>query len=472
MINVEIVDGKVKLGKLESGKKSVVFYSKKMNPFFVRVRKGGSPLVDDFLQSVLGQVEFMHAHDHAKIMVKLHNSPKLYYKYLYQYCTNLLGKTPIQAMKSWNAAEYYTKIEPRKFLVDKLARRQKGRVHIPNFVKIINNEALLKQVEKDNLCHLLPLVNALGMSPQELRKFLGKSLWKSLAANSFSRNLLIALRLDNRLQEYLQEDKIPDILRDLQALRSTLLSNKPYVSIYLDNKGNEDIFDYVLNEKAKGLPMSQYTRRILLQVGRRIRYLTDIKQMADSFGEEFKVRKFNAKQLDELHERYVKMTNERIYSDDQIEWLMNLPFKVLKFGEYSIEILQSKKAIHQEGLDMGHCVANYAVNVAAGGYLVLSLKKNGEKISTLGLRKNTSGEFGFSQHYDRFNQEPKDMNQIFIADVAIDTLNGKIKDGQKQLDLTLESTYDAETYFSKYDHRFTKQIKEHYIPVNLHVAIN
>lgn len=47
---------------------------------------------------------------------------------------------------------------------------------------------LVRQLERDGLMHLYPLVLNFKKSPEKLKERFGKSLWKKLASNSFTRN--------------------------------------------------------------------------------------------------------------------------------------------------------------------------------------------------------------------------------------------------------------------------------------------
>jgi hypothetical protein len=55
---------------------------------------------------------------------------------------------------------------------------------------------------------------------------------------------------------------------------------------------------------------------------------------------------------------------------------------------------------------MHHCVGGYANLSSEGKYVVYSVKKDGERYSTIGFNRNPiSGEILFNQHYKKFNNQ-------------------------------------------------------------------
>lgn len=68
---------------------------------------------------------------------------------------------------------------------------------------------------------------------------------------------------------------------------------------------------------------------------------------------------------------------------------------------YTFTALRTPAAIADEGAAMGHCVASYITDVIRGGCHIVSVRKHGERIATLELRKTS-----VAQLKGRFNAAP------------------------------------------------------------------
>lgn len=84
--------------------------------------------------------------------------------------------------------------------------------------------------------------------------------------------------------------------------------------------------------------------------------------------------------------------------------------------------------IADEGDAMSHCVASYLGSVRSGDYLVYSIKKNGERSSTLGVivkgrQQGKSHSFTLNQQYGRFNAGVKDVDEAVLGESIVDFLN-------------------------------------------------
>lgn len=504
MINLKVEDGTVSFGAMSSGPKNVKFFTKGSYPSFGR--KGGSQVVKSFLDAVLTKEQLQSAYEYAQEM----QSAQLYYKHFYTKAGEILGCSPRNAIKIWNAAEYYTKIEPRKTLVDLLARRRRGRVSAGLFKELVECEEKLIEVHNDGLKNILPLVLYFKMLPHELRKLFGKAMWKKLAANSFHRNSLLTKNIEDLCSPYCIEvdnessrQYLVKITKLIMPVRSTLLANNNYMMFFQRNMvhrnmvdviGMSEAFNFIYDRAIKKMPMKNLDSFILRRLQRKSDHIADTYTMAEQLGEKFNIWKHDLESFetihDEMHRKLQEIREKQMFSPDPIECLSEIPFKGLVLGDYSIELLQSRLDIHNEGKSMGHCVGSYADRVAGGRYLVYSIKKNGERISTLGLDCGTKtwhrfvadekpqeqpGGWAYSQHYGRFNQQVKDPVLGFLTDICLSRLNGKefvTEDELKEIELAMISfkdsvekdqaeidtlkfpVYNPESYKSVYDRNF------------------
>lgn len=497
MINLKVENGSVSLGEMVSSPTSVRFFTKGRYRSFGN--KGGSTLVKAFLDCVLSQAQIQSAKDYAREQ----QDGKLYYKHFYRKCAEYLGSSPRNAIKLWNAAEYYTKIEPRKDLVDILARGRLGRVNREKFVEVVECEDKLREVHQDGLKNILPFVLCYKMLPHELRKLYGKALWKKIAGNSFHRNSLLVKNIASMCSPYFigveqRHQQMVDITKRIIGIRSTLLANEQYMDFFQRSiEATATIsegFTFVYEKAITKIPMSRLDRYTINRFQRKVDHINDTYRMAEQLGEKFNIWKHDIDSFEEVHDRLQRTLQEKrdkqMFSPEPVDCLSEIPFKSLTLGDYSIELLQSRLAIHEEGKKMGHCVGSYADRVATGKYLVYSIKKNGERISTLGLdsgiktwQRFVADEkpqeepkvWAYSQHYGRFNQQIKDQVLGFLTDICLSRLNGEefvteeelkeielamlsLKDSDEkdedQVDTLKFPVYNPETYKSIYDRNF------------------
>lgn len=503
MIKISITEeGTVKFGGLQSYAHHVKFFTRSVHERFDQ--KQGSKWIMEFLSEVLDS----HQLEEARVYARSHADKKLYFRHFYSKCSEFLGCTPKNAVKLWNAAEFYTKVEPRLDLVNLLARGRGGKVSRAKFMNLVRNEKLLKEVCDDGLKNILPLVFFFNEPPQTLKKTLGKGLWKRLSRNSFHRNRLLAQALYGKFHycDAIPGDIAKDSLIDFEKIPSTLLANRAYLDFYEIFK-SEPCLDYIEEKMFKLVPMKDINRSMLRLARSKITRIRDTYVMAEQLGEKFNIWKHTIDNFEIEHDRFTKMIQERRYSPEPIECLSEITEKYIKFGDYEVELLDSRYKIHEEGQEMKHCVGGYCETVARGGYLVYSIKKDGKRVSTLGLKRShrtytkttlppVTEEmmrnrelaynleikklpvWDFNQHYGFANTQLESMTQVFLADLLISRLNGEEYISEEDLEkleyiianmdsvpkIDLESDidrfkfnpYNPSSYKSLYDYRYQK----------------
>lgn len=148
--------------------------------------------------------------------------------------------------------------------------------------------------------------------------------------------------------------------------------------------------------------------------------VVDTHRMSQRIGETFNP-KWSIKKLEQKHVEFTSRIELERYPDTQIEAMLKFKKEFHK-GDITATLLQTPKQIKEEGTAMKHCVAYYADECCAGRYLVYSFRKNGARISTLGLHVyGVNGEVvSFSQHYGHCNSTVKDAEEL---DFRVDILN-------------------------------------------------
>lgn len=330
--------------------------------------------------------------------------------------------TPSQFCKVFNAAVFKSAIAPYKDFASLYFQRKSN---IPGkFASVVKNHDMLVQAMKDGQKNILPIINNCSKTPQELKKELGKGLWKKLCANSFYRNKLIA----NTTEVYESSIKW-----DSGALKG----RHPHARHWAKNVCK---VPYV---KMKG----QYTEEVQL--------FLDTERMADNMGLPFN-ENWSKLKMKEKHDEYMNIQirdreEERKKRDEfyrlRIEKLQSVDLsKVYPQIEFELDgvkatILTTYDQVRQEGVVMHHCVGTYAEQAMDGAYVVVHISGDGEE-TTLGLclsnhwtlevdRSSAEGtlsmnairNFVFNQHYGKCNSQVVSEKHKAIVEVVIKYLN-------------------------------------------------
>lgn len=266
---------------------------------------------------------------------------------------------------------------------------------VPERLKVVRrNIEAINQTIKDGNSHILPFVVFTGKTAEDLKKEYGKGLWKRLCKNSHYRNKVIG-----------------------ESLAVSVMVNYPTSVIKMVNRISGcghinaefkiELADwYTKHFKGKWTTL---THGDIIDI---YNYVKDTKQMSEQLGYKFKLN-MDYDSLKQLHDKYAKAIRGRQYSSEPFEWIDNVPKQHVR-GDYSIVLLDNPRSIREEGDVMKHCVASYINLVARKEYLVYSVMKNGEKVSTVGYYKTNDG-WEIQQQYGKCNSRVQDDAEKFIA---------------------------------------------------------
>lgn len=261
---------------------------------------------------------------------------------------------------------------------------------------------LLEQTLKDGNKHVLPLVYKYGVDTQELKKEFGKGRWKRICKQSF-----------NRVKQ------ITRIPRPLTKTEFDIFADPSYPSTLL----HTGLTDWGVIEWAK-------EKRVCTKLGKKWtryrHYINDSYLLAERLGKPLTKKDF-PETLDgwkETHDALKKEVNALRYSKNKWPHISELKWAYDPSFGFDVVLYDNAFDILTEGKEMHHCVAGYAEMVGEKKYLVFSLRKEGKRYSTLGVRVMESGVYMFDQHYKKYNQtlESNDGARV-IASQIIETLN-------------------------------------------------
>lgn len=228
---------------------------------------------------------------------------------------------------------------------------------------------LLQQADADGLRHLFPLIAEYGEAPDQLKRRFGKSTWRKLAGNTFSRNMLLA---EIGAAAYI--DVPSTILRQFLSRGIYQRAELCAVAVNLHD---------TYKEAAAWLEVHKWTTSPLY-VSRHI--VRDTIDMAEQLGLRVNLE-WSATRWKTEHDRMSKLLHARQYSRDPM-----VPYHCVQLGQYVAVRLCSAWDIAEEGRTMGHCVASYSKAVSAGEYLVYSLREtmDGPSLATVGVERSPS----------------------------------------------------------------------------------
>lgn len=239
-----------------------------------------------------------------------------------------------------------------------------------------DNKELILQLLSDNQENLIPLFYRSSFSSvKELKEFLGKSIWKKIINNSFTRNsLIVATSLSWVNYKY---------TLDASNIAKRLDLPSGYLKVF---NPNTFIHDDIYNLSGKLIKKERYVGNIekSLEIVNTIR---DFIAMAPQVGKGFNPN-WSWKRWKEEHDKAskeilaAKFSPEPffkgIYSDSRL---------VREFEDDGCKavLLDSPLLVATEGKEMHHCVGGYVNRCKSGDYLVYSITDKEGKRSTIGL---------------------------------------------------------------------------------------
>ncbi|MBS0044629.1 PcfJ domain-containing protein [Shewanella sp. M16] len=290
--------------------------------------------------------------------------------------------------------------------------------------KLWNVHDLVETLEKDKLEHIITVCIFFESTPQELKKLLGKSIWKIICSNrkSFNESLVKCLL-------YYGAHELKDIAA-IRCLMFFLLSVKKTLvkQCLFDKFNNYDYDDHYDVFSLNTMLDKDYQDRVLWcsrngVVSKRNRnvfqlselYL-DTKQLCHTFGWVFKPWSIRSmiERLNRLNDlaRDVRIKKELLLSNfynANLNWLNQYDFAINKFRENNpevhVELIKSYERLVTESEDMHHCFADYVFSIMRMQYVVISLicKESGYR-STVVFARNIAHKNKINQHYIKYNE--------------------------------------------------------------------
>ncbi len=352
--------------------------------------------------------------------------------------TKKLGISPKKFAHMIKGAQYKLWIKGKEDLISKLCVSL-GSYSTSKIALLNKNWDVVQQYQKDGLDHLLPLAMYIGKTTKELKRLVGKSVWKSLCNNSFYRNKLVCSRLGEC------SDVNYGYFKRLTIASKIPSSIYRYQGVFTVDEGSLWASNILKKERRMCQPKSLDHLKYILY---------DTINMSRQLGAKFNPC-WSHKTMVERHDKYSKMITAKQYPDEFISCLRDIPVKEYHHKGYTAKLLNTPLKIALQGRSQHHCVASYIRSVRDGEYLVYNVvhRDTEDTISTLGVNVREGTEwvgrvpigdilipsfesiegsinqkrkrsFTFSQHYKANNKPVNDMYSTLIG-------GGKVTLGMK-----------------------------------------
>jgi hypothetical protein len=329
-------------------------------------------------------------------------------KDIYKDCGDYLGVSCAVMAKLLNGAIYRNYIKGKEPLIARWAQFGKKMVDGGIVEMITKNYSAIKTYEADGLVNLMGVAMATGLPTDQMKKMVGPAVWKSLHANSKSRNDLIAkkalsvsYRLDppktgpvtaypEHIIAEVPPERIAEMIAELNSAPTTLLMKmKREVVRNAYRVGYEWRMCNSLIPKLVKEVKGPLKNVAIKEIEDTLMHVQDTNNLAGAL--RMQVNKdWSLKRFRDEHSRLTRLMNERTIkkleqtcSSGPIGWLHALPKTVEKDGFKAVR-LDSQKDIAVCGVEQSHCVGSYARHVANGDYVVYKIVGPTCEVSTIG----------------------------------------------------------------------------------------
>lgn len=367
--------------------------------------------------------EFRHYHCIRKVsdvlgMFELYGNQK---GQGYKDFTQKYGITPTNFKRCFNAIMRKVWVEPVEKHAMRYAFNSNRRINADHLRGIWEVKDKIEQCEKDGIENVIPFVVYTGLDPKELKGEFGKSYWKKITKQSMTRNKYMA-KISRR------ED-----VSNLFEFPSSLLKKGFAADLSFTEAGK-----WVLDTGMYDVIRKDVNTKYALPSYRKLENLyRDTKSMSQQLGKGFS-SKWLPEKMQEKHDEYTRLIMLKKYSPEKIEHLKDFKLPAMEHKGFVAELCDSPLLIKEEGEAMHHCVGMYLDQVLSGSYLIYSIKKDGARSSTLGIRIK-DGVYIFNQHYGYCNGMIEDKYEGSLAGLILNELNKDYISSTKDTEMTLQS---------------------------------
>jgi hypothetical protein len=244
---------------------------------------------------------------------------------------------------------------------------------------------LLKQADKDGLYNLIPFIFLFGLPPKELKKQLGKGLWKKIANNSKTRNKLV-VKAKIRMGIY-------DIIDLLDTPSSILCENvnRDVLQLHSDSEYEHAnlILQYLNNRKTK----PRYYEG-------QFNYVKDTVDMSGNLD----CLRWGINRISAAHDELLEIQNQKAINLCSTKPLNNktqFAKECYLIEDASIKSINTERDLLVEARNKKHCVFSYKKSIENNKVVIFNVVYKSENSTLMLNAKN----FRVLQHYGKYNSK-------------------------------------------------------------------
>ena len=310
--------------------------------------------------------------------------------------TELLGCTPKVFAKVLRACQYKLWVKGKEDLVSKLCFNSNG-LH-PGKIMLLNaHYSIIQRYLQDKQFNLIPFAHAYGLTTRDMKKTVGKGVWKFLCSNSFTRNKLLTIFPINALEH-------------VHKLSSSVLKHMP-IRNYPCNFDALYFADSTLRKQKCLYDKEKFIRLTHL--------FSDTYRLCNRFGITFNPL-WSEKRMEQEHNKLLKLDLKTKIKNIDLKYNLRKNI-VMKYKDFTATPVTSPLELHELGIQQHHCVFSYNDRIVAGRYMVYKVEKDSNVISTIGITVNQD-RFILHQHYG-FANKPVTDDEAVLAQMLIEQLN-------------------------------------------------
>jgi len=353
--------------------------------------------------SLLLSPRFVEPYKEISLLISLryliisHNIFSMLYKIIYdKFMQHYINVFP-QAIKPSLYKKHFSR--QNRWNIEKIVQLSK-----PNVLEII------KQLEKDGLNHLMPVVASLKKSISDIRKDLGKGLWRRISNNSKTRNELIFYNFELNKANKNNTLEQKTIINILTTLPTTILR---YIVVW-NNPANLQYLNFIRSKvKHKKNIVKHYMP---------IYHLIEDTALMNNGDDNF-LTKYGLRGINKLHDKLLTSTINLMYKKKVSSTaLYENTYFLEKITINNIDLipLVSEEDLFLEGERQKHCVFSYKDSVSLGENFIFHIIDRRDKHiieSTLMI----DYKMRIIQHYGKRNKTvprlPDNLSKVLIKKI-------------------------------------------------------
>lgn len=417
---LEVLPKEIKFGNLSITSPFSVYFDSKLEDILTKIGP-----YEQFKK------DFYNSEEFKKYKVKLKNKTYAYEAAVLSRIAPyyFLGQSPKKVINLLKGAVYLTFIKPYpKQIQSLLFKKSLYSKFLWNSLQSTQTKINVNQAVADNNINLVPFIIHFKASPEELKKFFGKGLWKKIHKNSLTKNNTLC----KILVQGVERGGVPfanDLLYQNDQLKKIKIINflREFTNIPLI------VLNYFTNFRVidKPLDLILFGAKYITKYYKGKYKSNQIESTLNTLWDELRYTPNKDRLLKLPPEELVRFHLISILANNKLTISKNRHYELVRnlidfnYNGIEVKLIRNTEEISLEGIKMHHCVKSYDDLCANNHYIVASLSKD-SLASTLGIQvalvlndeetKIEAVRTGIHQHCSYCNQKApfseEDTNNI------------------------------------------------------------